>query len=79
MSITGKIKETTEKLKDKLKAHKGAARAEAEYESSESKRVAGDVKNEARYETSEGERIAKEVREKAEGKAAEVKEHFGKH
>ena len=79
MSITGRIKETTEKLKDRFKAQKEAVHAEARHETSESKRVAGDVKEEARHETAEGERIAKDLREKAEARAAEAKERFGKH
>jgi hypothetical protein len=78
MSITGKIKETTEKLKDKLTAQKDAVREEARHETSESKRVAEDIKGEARHETTESERIAADLRKKAEERAAEAKEHFGK-
>jgi hypothetical protein len=79
MSITGKIKETTEKLKDKLTAGRDAARAEARHETSESKRVAEDIKEEARHESAESQRIAGDLRKKAEERTAEVKEHFEKH
>ena len=64
MTVTEKIKETADKLRDKLKAQKD--------------KISGALHSEAHHEKSESERIAKDLQNKAKEKAAEVKEHFDK-
>ena len=82
MSIIDKLKETKEKLTDKLKGQTDEMSASAHEHAEKAKGFAQKAKDavrtEAQHETSESKRIGKDIRERVEGTTGEAKEPFVK-